>query len=842
MRLIVTHEKPDFDALASLALAKLLYPGSTATIQGTLGPRLKAFLALYRDELDLTPRDEINTSAVTELIVVDTAEPTRIKPYDSLLGKVPVTLYDHHPAPTHAIKAARGLTEQLGAAASILTRELAATNTPIPPPIATLALLGIHEDTGNLTYDGVTPDDHAAAAYLLDNGANLELVRRYAHREITAEQLAFREALDKHAATRQLNGKRVITAAFEHPAYVTAASTIINDLLQQNGADAAIVAVTMDSSTLLFARSNEEFDVAATLQATIGGGGHPGAAFGKTDLPPEEALELVLHNLKEHASPTTTAATLMSSPVKTVKYDTPVAEAAAQLQLYGHNGMPVTDAEGQMVGVISRRDLDRATRHGMGATRVSSYMSRDPIHASPQATLDELERLILTHNIGRIPITRDGNLVGIVTRTDLINARHQRVTGDQASKLLGRLPSNAKAALDAAARLAGTTSLYLVGGTVRDLLIGAAIVDLDLVVEGDAPALAARVQRELGGTLAAHLEFGTATLTLPNGLEVDFASARQETYARPAALPDVVRSNIRQDLTRRDYSINALAIRLNPPPHQLIDPYGAQTDVRARKLRILHPLSFVEDPTRILRGARLAGRLGFSFESHTANLAKAALDPNVLTNLSSTRARAELQLMFAEPRVAPAIQALTDIGALQAIFGLGTLKGTEQRHHLIEQLDLLRKDATVPDDSYLLALLATVPDQAAERHVNSFHWPRKVLNSRSRALHVLRQLQQGATPTDDDLTDMDDAALYLLRAADPALRARLDHLQNDPPVKKLRGSDVVALGLPSGPRVGRVLRRVAEARAAGTVTDYEQELELARHLVSEEHALNEPEP
>lgn len=845
MRLIVTHEQPDFDALASLALAKLLFPGAVATTQGSLSKQIRAFLRLYRDELDLVPLDRIDLEAVKELIVVDTADPARIKPFDQLLGRVPVTLYDHHPTPRNPIVAARGITEQLGATATLLTRELHATSVPIPPPVATLALLAIHEDSGNLTFDLTSADDYRAAAHLLECGANLGVVRRFAHDHLGADQLEFREALLHHAAPTVVAGRHVITAAFDYPQYVPAVSGLVNDLLDLYAADAAVAAVSMEGSTLVFARSNERFDCAAALQASIGGGGHAGAAFGKSQLPPAEALELVLTELAHHAAPTLTARDLMSAPVKSASRSDTVADAVEKLLLYGHNGMPVVDDAGAVVGVVSRRDLDRALRHGLGASRVTGFMSRDVVSASPNATLSQLEELVLDHNIGRIPIVEGGELIGIVTRTDLIGARHHRPRDDRATALLQRLPASAREALERASLLAGDAALYLVGGTVRDLLLGAGVKDIDLVVEGDVARLATKLQAALGGTLSTHLEFGTATLTLPSGLELDLAAAREETYARPGALPDVVPSSIRKDMYRRDFSVNAMALRLNPAPATLLDPFGGEEDLRARQLRVLHPLSFVEDPTRLLRGARLAGRLGFQFEADTAERARAVLKGPHAAAVSRSRSRAELELTFDEPRVAPALTHLVELGALEAIFGLRG-GGELDALALASALDELRKESELPSDAYLLALLVAETEQGAERHVEEFNWPRRHLQTRARLLSiVLREPradgQRGGAIRDEELEALDPAARWLLRAAVPALTGRLERLEQQPPPRRLRGRDVVALGLLPGPAVGRVLDEVAEARATGRVSTFAQELELAQSLVAKFKAPDGPE-
>ena len=412
--------------------------------------------------------------------------------------------------------------------------------------------------------------------------------------------------------------------------------------------------------------------------------------------------------------------------------------------------------------------------------------------------------------------------------------------------MLARLPDGASSALQVAGELAGATALYLVGGTVRDLLLGAGVKDIDLVIEGESAArFGARLQTQLGGTLSSHLEFGTATLTLESGLELDVATAREEVYARPGVLPDVTPSSVRKDLNRRDFSINALAIRLHPEPRELIDPFSGADDLATRRLRILHPLSFVEDPTRILRGARLAARLGFHLERFTADQARSALAPELLVNISHSRLRAELELTFAEPRVAPALRILESLGALQALFGIPPSSGQLAPLVLAETLDSLRRESYVPDEAYLLALLVGLDDANAETLLESFNWPRRFGQVRQRLLGMLhpeRDRGDGADAAatgrtqepilDEELESLGVSGRLLLRAADPALAARLDRLEHEPARRKLRGSDVVALGLLPGPNVGRVLDEVARARAEQRVGNFDDELDLARRLAA----------
>ncbi len=825
MRLIVTHEQPDFDALASLALAQVLFPGSRAAVHGAIGRSVESFLSLYRDVLDLLDGSDVDLDQVSELIVVDTADPGRIKPFDALVGRVPVTLYDHHPLPEEPIPAGRGIVERVGATATLLTRELAATATPVPPAVASLGLLGIHEDTGNLSYVGTTPDDYRAAAYLLAQGGSLQLVRRFARDVLTPEQLDFRDRLHESARTTLVAGRPVVVAVFESPTYVPGVSGLVSELLDVHGADAALVAAGMEGRTLVFARSNERFDSAAALAEAVGGSGHPGAAYGKTDLPPEQAAERALDALARHAAPVLTARDVMSSPVRTVPEHATVAEAQSQLLVHGHNGMPVVDAQGRVVGVVSRRDIDRALRHDLGASRVSGFMSRAVVSAPPTATIPELEALVLGHNVGRVPIVEDGRLVGIVTRADLIAARHRRDDGDEAQRLLARLPPRAQAVVAAVKELAGDLPVYLVGGTVRDLMLGAGSKDVDLVIEGgNVEAFGTRLQRRLGGSLSCHVGFGTCTLTLPGGLVVDLATAREETYARPGALPDVSPSSVKQDLARRDFTINAMAVRLTPGPAVVMDPFGGRADLARRQLRVLHPLSFVEDPTRILRGARLAGRLSFEFAGDTAAKARAVVEEGLSGGVSRSRLRAELELTFAEQRVLPSLEVMERLGVLRPLFGL-ELAGARE---LVAALDEARSKGDVPEEAYLLALLAALPEPAAAEHVEAFNWPRRVLAARDR---VLRLRSRPGEATDAELEQLSPAEAAVLRAGGGPLAERLVRLAEEPPRRRLRGRDVVALGLPEGPAVGRVLADVERARAQRQTSSFEEELELARRLV-----------
>ncbi len=370
-----------------------------------------------------------------------------------------------------------------------------------------------------------------------------------------------------------------------------------------------------------------------------------------------------------------------------------------------------------------------------------------------------------------------------------------------APNLLGRLSPEAAAVVSALAQVTGevTGAGFLVGGTVRDLLLERPGRDLDVVVTTPATLPATALQAKLGGKLACHDDFLTCTLEWP-ALTLDVATARRERYPYPGALPVVQASTLGRDLRRRDFSVNTFALGL-APPRTLVSVPGAKADLDAKLLRVLHRRSFFDDPTRIVRGSRLAGRLGFGYDAATRQALADALTAGAYEHVSPARLKNELLLTLAEPAVGPALGHLADSGALTALYGL---RGAP----LVTTLDALQTDVIVPHTSYLLALLLALGDAEAAAHVRRFSWPEKLLKARARLL-------AGEHPRTEP-----ERVVY--RALTPGAAA-----------VQLRGSDVLNLGLPAGPEVGGVLRRVSDARRGGQVASFAAELELAKKLVYE---------
>ena len=378
--------------------------------------------------------------------------------------------------------------------------------------------------------------------------------------------------------------------------------------------------------------------------------------------------------------------------------------------------------------------------------------------------------------------------------------------------------------------------LLLVGGSVRDLLLGRPVLDLDLAVEGDAPRLAAALAQELGGTVTARSQFGTAKLKTPD-LTLDLASARRETYARPGALPTVAPGGLEEDLARRDFTINAMAVDLAPGAFgALRDPFDGQGDLERRTVRVLHGGSFADDATRILRATRYEARLGFRMDPDTEALARR--DAHYLDAIGGDRLRRELERTFQEPQPEVAMTRSRDLGVLAAI--QPTL-GWPESHS--QALARWRGEGERVQPLLFAALLASPlsPEEAtalAKRLNAPLRWGRVIrdtveLRDRLPALEApgIRPSQVAALLRGLEPTAMEAWAAL---AQEATMRQRLlDYVRRWRYVKStLNGHDLLALGVPNGPAMGRLLAELLDARLDGLLRSRAEEEEFVRQALS----------
>ncbi|MFZ5915780.1 MAG: CBS domain-containing protein [Chloroflexota bacterium] len=674
IQVILTHEHTDFDGLASLLAASKLYPSAIPVLPRRPNRNLRHFLTLYWDVLPFVLPDDLPRARVERAIIVDTQSVITVRGMDA---ETEILFIDHHRLERELKTGMTFEGEELGAVTTLLVEKIFRSGLSLTPIEATLLMLGIYEDTGSLSYASTTPRDIRAAAWLAEQGSKLDTVSDFLHYPLSNGQRTLYEQLLENSHTYRFNGQSVVVSAARAQEYVEEISTLAHKLRDLLDPAALFLLVDLGDHLQLVARSTTESIDVSAIAAEFGGGGHTRASAALIrGLSLDDATKHLLNILDEQVQPSVTVAQIMSHGVHTLPPTVTVSIAAGMMQRYGHEGFPIVQ-EGQVVGMLTRREIDRALSLGLGGAAIDTYMRKGRIQVSPRDSVERVQQVMMEHGVGQVPVVQDGEVIGIVTRTDLIKlwstpprrSRREEIAWLMDESLPPGLLSLAREASAMAADMG--FSLYFVGGFVRDLLLGQPNFDADLVVEGDAIALARRLADEKGGRVRGHARFGTAKWILDDPAEfdiasVDFVTARTEFYRHPSALPEIERSSIRQDLHRRDFTINTLAICLDPGHWgELLDFYGGEEDLKQGVIRVLHSLSFVEDPTRMLRAARFEQRLGFRIEPRTEELIHNAL--GLLDRVSGERIRHELYLILQEEAPEKALCRLTELNVLTQI-------------------------------------------------------------------------------------------------------------------------------------------------------------------------------
>ncbi|HEV8241143.1 MAG TPA: CBS domain-containing protein [Thermoanaerobaculia bacterium] len=871
MELLVTHLGADFDAFAAVVVARRLHPEARLFFPGSREGSLRRMLQARGVELDELRHRDVDPGAVERIVLCDTRQRERLGIVAQWLEARPqieVLAYDHHPdSPTDVTIGGGRVDPAVGATSTLIAELLRERGLAPTAEEATLLMMGIYEDTGSLTYATTSARDLAAAAWLLERGGDLDAVRRFAVHSLDRHHLELLHRMTEELEVLRLHGHRVGVVVCELGSFVDELAPLVSRCVELFDLPLLFAIFGEGDRATVIARGQlQGFHLGQALAVVASGGGHETAAAGSVKgATALEVRERLLAYLDDALPPVARARDLMIAPFVAVDEGATVAQAKERLVRARINAAPVVD-EGAAVGAVTRQLLDAALQHDLGERPVTTVMRQELEWVPPDAPAEELARRMVGQH-PRFVLVGDAaerRPLGVVTRMSVLRHLHGRL--EEAAEplerrarelrerrqgigglLAERVPAPVQRRIEAIEEVSRQLGVpaYLVGGFVRDLLLGRENRDLDIVVEGDGPAFA----RALGAALDAHVRvhdaFLTAVVREPDGTTIDVASARSEFYRAPAVLPEVESSALRQDLYRRDFTINTMALRLGPgAPVELIDYFGGQRDLKEGVLRVLHSLSFIDDPTRVLRAVRLSLRLGFEISPETLRLIAVAVGEGIFEQLSGGRLREELELLLADPELAlPGLERLDELGVLAAIHPALRLDAA-RRQSLREarsafdwyHLEALAEPAVRVPLLLLMALLrgasleqrravgARLQLVAAERELlERFPWR---LDRAARELAAPGLLPHAAHA---ELAGLGGEELLLLLAGDDEtvrtwVRRELTELRRLR--LAVRGADLVERGHAPGPAIGEALRAALDARLDGAIAA-EQELEHA---------------
>lgn len=837
MKIILAHRYLDFDALASMAAVQRIYPDALCVIEGKYGTFVQDFLALAKEHLPFYRLKDIAVKQVEKVILVDTHDLARAvghKETSEILAKAGLEIYDHHPFDG---KIENSYTIQnVGACTTILVEIIKRKGIKISSFDATLMALGIYDDTGSLLFESTTSRDVAAVAYLLEQGAQLGVVAEYLRKPLSDEQMdLFQELLD-NGNTEVFEGTQVYFTSAECPDYISGLAVIAQRIGEIESADIWFIIVKMENRVYVVARSRGNGLPVNKIAEAFGGSGHEKAASAVIKDGDVQSIQAqVRTEIQKRAAKPSLIRDIMSFPVKTVYPETTMEDVGKILLKYGHTGVPVVD-QGRLAGVISRRDVDKALKHGLQHAPVKGFMTRDVVTVGPDLGWEEVQRLMVLHDIGRIPVVENGELVGIVSRSDVLRLIYGRAVPttsllarerslarrEDTLKLIDQLPAEIRAVFNTIKETAAKLdySIYLVGGFVRDLLLGVPTTDLDLVVEGDGPAFAKLLYKRLDSAkLVLHKAFGTARIMMKDETHLDIAGSRREDYDFPGALPTVEESTLKEDLFRRDFTINAMALCLNKERFgEVVDYYGGFRDLQQGEIRFLHNLSFIDDPTRITRAVRFAGRYKFKLAKITRDAIGIALEAKVFTKISPERFTEELMLIYQELNYQEMGRQLISYGVLRGWFAEDYPWNYNEQDEAIGGWPLEKR--------WLVSL-----KKIAHAEVLQILDRLRLNKSLQRATLEYLHLREELIPCLDNLGLMDELLmntpkqLIEVLARDEIFAPALTRYEAATAKIEMAvtGTKLIQLGMKEGPAIGKTLKEIRTLWLEGRITSLAEE-------------------
>ncbi len=421
MEIIVTHKGADFDALASLIAGTILYPDAVAVLPGSINPNLKMFLSIHKDIFNFACIKDIKFHEVKTLIVVDTNSWNRLEPMPIKKNDIKIILWDHHTGGN--IDADYKVYKEIGANITLMINQLKKQKKDITPIQASLFLMGLYEDTGNLSFPSTTAQDAYAAAYLLEKKADLLIISNFLRNAYGKKQKEILFFMIQNAKRQEIANFNISISIMEIQGQIQNLSMVVQMYKEIVNVDAAF-GIFIDNARnkcMVIGRSNiEELNIGLIMKS-IGGGGHPGAGaalLNKTN--PHVVEEMIIDRIKGNQQSSVLLSDIMSYPVLTINQDITIEKAGKILRENEYIGVPVVNENEKMVGIISTRDFKKVKKANQIKSPVKAFMTRNIISISKNKSIMDVSKLMIKYDIGRIPVIENEKIIGIVARSDIM--------------------------------------------------------------------------------------------------------------------------------------------------------------------------------------------------------------------------------------------------------------------------------------------------------------------------------------------------------------------------------------------------------------------------------------
>ncbi len=859
LQVVFLTEGADLDALSTAYGITKLYPESRILLPGAASSSFRVAVKRFEKILKNKTIKKENLKTVSTLFLADTNNyQLALKKLSSYTDKnTQIVIYDHHPIrkklPENVVKKIK----KTGAATTIVVEEIKREKIPLSPEEATLLALGIYEDTGSFTYTTTTEKDMKTAAFLLKKGADLETVKSIIEERIDYEQISVIHQLIENIQYFLLKTQKIIFTFAYSDRYIPDISGFLHMIKPLQEADAFFVLINEKGKTSIIARSkNKKIDV-GKIMSFLGGGGHTHAASATVKgMTVQEIKGYIEGLLLGEAYRNKKIEEFMSEEIILIEKDQTIEEVIEKADKAPV--LFVVDKSGKFTGIVLSRVIKEGLKHGVKKAKVENFIIDSVITFQPQTTIAQAEKIISQSSQEYFPVIEKGKPVGVINRTYIIKVLHGQIFDTEKDIFISRerikpkflnfekkikkyIPQHVLNHLIQIGRVSSQIGFnsFIVGGIVRDIVLGKKNLDIDIIVEGDAVELARRYAKEKNLPVHTFEEFMTAQITLETGEKIDLATARKETYTHPGAYPKVEKASIKEDLYRRDFTINTLAIEITEGRFgMLVDYFNGLKDIKDRMIRVLHQLSFIEDPIRILRALRFAGRLGFKLGKPTEKLLKLAVDENMLELAPSGRVNLELGYSLQEDKVVDILLLMDRYRVLHSL--IPQFYMDEKREELLNRL----RDTIISFEmffeikidrvsNYLLALLYHLPFELSYKFLEKYHFHKtvKFFEEYYEVKDLFKELPQKDSELYKKIKFIKkDVLAFISASSDIELSERIIRILKKEEERNLllSGKDLKKLGIPPSSIYRKILDDVFKKYLDGEIKNKEEALKYIK--------------